>query len=57
MAYYLVPGLEEISAGTVQKQEGGMKGKRGQFSPILKLIQNRYPLSKIKGVGRYEKGT
>jgi hypothetical protein len=34
MAYYLVPGLEEISAGTEQKQAGGMKGKRGQLSPI-----------------------
>jgi hypothetical protein len=52
MAYYLVPGLEEISAGTVQKHEGGMKEKRGPLSPILKLIQNWYPLSKINGVGR-----
>jgi hypothetical protein len=34
MAYYLVPGLEKISAGPGQKQEGGLKGKRGQSPPI-----------------------
>jgi hypothetical protein len=28
MAYYLVPGLEEISAGPGQNQEGGMKEKK-----------------------------
>jgi hypothetical protein len=34
MAYYLVPGLEEISAGTMQKHEGGLKGNWGQLSPF-----------------------
>jgi len=34
MAYYLVPGLEEISAGIVQKQEGGMKGKKGNLQGL-----------------------
>jgi len=38
MAYYLVPGLEEISAGTVQKQEGGMKGKKGTTVLNIKSI-------------------
>jgi len=39
MAYYLVPGLEEISAGTGQWQEWGLKGKRGHRPPFILIAE------------------
>jgi len=39
MAYYLVPGLEEISAGTGQWQECGLKGKRGHRPPFILIAE------------------
>jgi hypothetical protein len=39
MAYYLVPGLEEISAGTGQWQEWGLKGKRGPRPPFILIAE------------------
>ena len=40
MAYCLVPGLEEISAGTRQKHEGGLKGERGTIVPSKRRNKN-----------------
>jgi hypothetical protein len=35
MAYYLVPGLEKISAGSRQEQGGRLKGEKGYFSGLM----------------------
>ncbi len=49
LAYYLVPGLEEISAGTGQDQEGGIRGKSGGI--FRKITSSIRKVEKFKKAG------